>query len=84
VSMISQGAGPTDGHAPLLSSYRTELSGIITALYIIYRICDYYHLDSGKATLFCDNKGVIRKTFQPQQLGITPFLSSDYDLYTNN
>jgi hypothetical protein len=56
VSMISQGAGPTDGHANLLSSYRTELSGIIAALYIIYRICDYYHLDSGKATIFCDKK----------------------------
>jgi hypothetical protein len=56
------------------------LGGILAALYIIHRICDYYHTSSGKITLFCDNKGAISNSFKKATPGISPFLSSDYDL----
>jgi hypothetical protein len=49
------GAGMDDGHPISMSSYRTELGGILAALYIIHRICEYYNIMAGKATLFCDN-----------------------------
>jgi hypothetical protein len=78
--LLASGAGPTDGHPILMSSYRTELGGILTALYIIHRICDYYHTLSGKVTLFCDNKGAVSSSFKQAIPGISPFLSSDYDL----
>jgi hypothetical protein len=63
-----------------MSAYWSELGGILAALYIIHRIFDYYNITTGKATLFCDNKGALTKTFHPIRQGISPFLSSDYDL----
>jgi hypothetical protein len=74
------GAGTDDGYPTSMSAYRSELGGILAALYIIHRICDYYNITTGKATLFCDNKGALTKTFHPIHQGISPFLSSDYDL----
>lgn len=62
-----------------MSSYRLELGGILAALYIISRVCEYYNIDLGETTLFCDNKGAITKSFRPSP-GITPFLTTDYDL----
>jgi hypothetical protein len=63
-----------------MSSYRTELGGIVAALYLIQRICEYYDMAVGKATLYCDNKGAITKSFQPVTPGISPFMSPSYDL----
>jgi len=36
--ILSQGSGPTDGHPLAMSSYRTELSGILVVLYIIGKL----------------------------------------------
>ena len=33
---LLQGAGPDDGHPSLMSSYRSELGGLLAVLYIIY------------------------------------------------
>jgi hypothetical protein len=77
---IARGAGPTDGHPTSMSSYRTELGGILAALYIIHRICEYYAISSGKVILYCDNKGAIGNIFKPAISGISPYLSSNYDL----
>jgi hypothetical protein len=77
---VSSGSGPVDGHPLFMSSYQSKLSGILASLYIIHRICNYYHLTSGKVTLFFDNKGAIRKAFQNRPLGITPYLTIDDDL----
>ena len=77
---LSRGSGPTDGHPSMLSSYRAGLGGILASLYIIHRICSYFHIEIGQAVLYCDNKGAINKAFQKQPLGITPFLTTDYDL----
>jgi hypothetical protein len=63
-----------------MSSYCTELGGIVAALYLIQRICEYYDIAVGKATLYCDNKCAISKSFQPVIPGISPFMSPSYDL----
>jgi hypothetical protein len=63
-----------------MSSYRAELGGIVAALYVIHRICDYYSITTGQATLYCDNKGAINNSFQSITPGISPFLSPSYDL----
>jgi hypothetical protein len=77
---IMAGAGPTDGHPSSMSSYRAELGGIVAALYVIHRICDYYSITMGKATLYCDNKGAINNRFQTITPGLSQFLSPSYDL----
>jgi hypothetical protein len=77
---MAAGAGSTDGHSTSMSSYRTELGGIVAALYIIQRICEYYDMAVGKATLYCDNKGALTKSFQPVTPGISPYMSPSYDL----
>ncbi len=69
-----------DGHPDSLSSYRAELGGIVATLYIIQRICEYYNITTGKATLYCDNKGAIMNSFKQITPGISPFLSPNYDL----
>lgn len=69
---IATGSGPSDGHPTLLSSYRSELGRILASLYVIYNICDHYNIQEGKATLYCDNKGAIQKSFRAPPQGITP------------
>jgi hypothetical protein len=39
---------------------------------VIYNICDHYNIQEGKATLYCDNKGAIQKSFRAPPQGITP------------
>jgi hypothetical protein len=56
------------------------MSSYLAAIYVISKICIYYHISSGKAILFCDNKGAISKAFKTPQMGITPFLTTDFDL----
>jgi hypothetical protein len=77
---VSSGSGVDDGHPALMSSYRSELGGILALLYIIYRICKYYDLSSGKAVFYCDNKVAIGNSFKSAPSGITPFFQPDYDL----
>jgi hypothetical protein len=64
----------------MLSSHRSELGGILAALYIIHRICQYYDIETGRATLFCDNKRAINNSFKPITPGLSPYFSSNYDL----
>jgi hypothetical protein len=77
---IGTAAGPVDGHPSLVSSYRAELSRIVATLYLIYRICQFYHIHNGKMTLYCNNKGALRNAFRPITLGFTPYLLADHDL----
>jgi len=53
------GCGPTDGHPQLTSAFSSELSGILAVLYIIHRICQYYHITKGSPKVFCDNKAAL-------------------------
>ena len=68
---IAIGSGPSDGHPTLLSSYQSELGRILASLYVIYKICDQYNIQERKATLYCDNKGTIQKSFRAPPQGIT-------------
>jgi len=72
--------GPVDGHPELTASYRAELSGIIAALYIIYRVSLYYNIIEGGMTLYCDNKGALQNAFKPIKPGVTPYFNTDHDL----
>jgi len=72
--------GPVDGHPSLVTSYRAELSGIIASLYLVYRICQYYNIETGTVRLYCDNKGALTNSFRPIYPGITPYLKTDHDL----
>jgi hypothetical protein len=76
-----RGAGRSDGHPALMSSYRAELGGILASLYLIFRVCNYYQLQSNQATLFCDNKGALTKAFTPLS-SITPYFRTDQDILT--
>jgi len=60
---ISTGAGPDHSHPNLLSAYHSEVGGILAILYLVCRICHCHSTDSGKVTLFCDNKEALSKIF---------------------
>jgi hypothetical protein len=77
---IMAGAGPDDGHPSLMTSYRTELGGLLAVLYIIHRICQHYQIKEGRAKCHGDNRGTITNDFSPIRPGITPFLTTDHDL----
>ncbi len=78
--LLLQGAGPGDGHPKLISSYRSELGGLLAVLYTIYCICQHYHVQGGKMKHHCDNKGVLTNVFSPTAPGITPYLQADVNL----
>jgi hypothetical protein len=77
---LACGAGPTDSNPDFMSSYQAELSGILVSIYIIHRICNFFHTTSGRVTNYCDNKGAILKSFHKKLPSITPCLTTDYDL----
>ncbi len=70
---ITEGAGPDDGHPLMLSSYCTDLGGLLAVLYTIQDICTHYQISQGKAKCYCENRGAVTNAFAPIQLGITPF-----------
>jgi ribonuclease HI len=77
---VASVAGPVDGHPKMVTSYRAELSGIVAALYIIYRVCQHHQVNAGAMTLYWDNKGALMNAFQPIPAGITPYFHTDHDL----
>jgi hypothetical protein len=62
---LTEGAGPDNSLPELMSSYWSELGGLLAVLYIIYRICHYYQIQEGKVTLYCDNKGASSTISKP-------------------
>ena len=78
--VIIEGAGPADGNPSSMSSYRTELGGLVAVLYIIFRICTHYHITAGKLIYHCDNKGVLSNVFSSPPVTITSSLQTDFDL----
>ena len=80
-TILCTGAGPDDGQPALMTSYRSELGGITALLYLPSRVQQLEHIDSGRAYLYCDNKGALDKVFSPDlPSGIFPLLEPDYDL----
>ncbi len=58
---VTQVQGPTKS----INSYRAELQGLYTLLLAINHICSLHHLTSGRATIGCDNKGVLHHVHFP-------------------
>jgi hypothetical protein len=78
---VLQGAGPDDRHPDHMTSYRSELGGLLAVLYLIYRVCSYYEIQTGKLLLYCDNKGALQNVFHSKgKPGITPFMDTDSEL----
>ncbi len=63
-----------------MSSYHAELGGLLALFYIVYRICKYHNISAGIFRVYCDNKFALSKVTTAAPRGITPFLTSDYDL----
>jgi hypothetical protein len=80
-NILWSGAGPTDGNPDMLSSYRSELAGITTILFLLQQIVAYLEITSGAVTLYCDNTGAVENVFDlyPKR-GIYPMLERDYDM----
>jgi hypothetical protein len=79
-TIFAKGSGPVDGHTDLLSSFWSELCGLLALLYILHFICYCYNIQASSAKLFCDNKGALAHFFRNRYTGITPYLFSDYDI----
>ncbi len=77
---LAEGSGPGHGNTQLLSSYRAELGGLLALLYIVNRISVYHSISTGKMRIYCDNRSALNTVTTSAQRGITPFLTSDYDL----
>ncbi len=78
--ILAQGAGLSDGHPALMSSYRAELGVLIAILYAIHRICQYHQVASGKFKYYCDKRGVLMNVFSNKHTTVTQFLNADYEL----
>ena len=57
--------GPIDGHPDMLSSYRSELGGVTTLLFLLWHIVQHLDITTGTVTLFCDNTSALGNVFDP-------------------
>eukprot|EP00957_Ditylum_brightwellii_P152966 11643441-Ditylum_brightwellii.AAC.1 len=72
--------GPCDGAKDLMMSYRTELSGILSTLYLLCTFVEFSHRTIMSApALFCDNSVAVSCTEKPIYPGIREHLAADYD-----
>jgi len=79
--LLWYGAGPIDGNPDTVTSYRSELGGITTILFLLLQITQHLELSSGSVTLYCDNSGALDNVFDEYpKRGIYPLLERDYDL----
>jgi len=79
--ILLQGAVPVDCHPKDLSSYRPELGGITSLLFLLTVITKISAITSGQVTLYCDNQSALENVFtSTPKRGIYPLLAVDYDL----
>jgi len=79
--ILLRGSGPIDGLPRLLSSYRPEMGGITTLLFVLTVLVHLFEISSGSVTLFCDNESALGNVFDKSpKRGIYPLLEVDYDL----
>ena len=57
------GAGPIDGNPEMGSSYRSELGGALTVLFLLQQIVEYFEITSGSVMFYCDNQGALDNIF---------------------
>ena len=79
--IIIKGAGPTDGKLPFLTSFRSELTGILATLLIVAICVKDDNISKGKISYFIDNRSAMEASFLSETTSaIFPLLQSDYDL----
>eukprot|EP00957_Ditylum_brightwellii_P041014 3105505-Ditylum_brightwellii.AAC.1 len=73
--------GPCDGNSSLMTSYRMELTGILSALYLLQALIKYKHTALQESLLlYCDNISVVNATNTVIWPGIKQHVSSDFDI----
>eukprot|EP00957_Ditylum_brightwellii_P136572 10414737-Ditylum_brightwellii.AAC.1 len=64
-----------------MTSYRIELTGILSALYLLQLLLRYTHIILAECPpLYCDNNSAVTATNNGIQPGIKAHLSSDFDV----
>eukprot|EP00957_Ditylum_brightwellii_P174593 13293813-Ditylum_brightwellii.AAC.1 len=54
--LVAAQRGPCDGEQSMMSSYRTELAGVLSALYLLHALSDYLGINiTTRQSLHCDN-----------------------------
>ena len=56
---VASGTTIVPGYADILSSFRSELCGILAVLEYVQDVCTVSGVSHGQMTIYCDNKGVI-------------------------
>eukprot|EP00957_Ditylum_brightwellii_P086220 6560967-Ditylum_brightwellii.AAC.1 len=73
--------GPCDGVKSLMTSYCTELTGILAALYLLRALSSYSQTQiNTKQTILCNNAAAVSRantTFGP---GIKHYTTTDYSI----
>eukprot|EP00957_Ditylum_brightwellii_P005726 436592-Ditylum_brightwellii.AAC.1 len=64
-----------------MTSYRTELTGILSVLYLLQALIKFTgSTPSGAPPLFCDNISAVKRINAPTQPGVKAHVSPDFDL----
>eukprot|EP00957_Ditylum_brightwellii_P211683 15366463-Ditylum_brightwellii.AAC.1 len=73
--------GPCDGHESLMTSYRSELTGMLSALYLLWALSQYTTTPlSCKQQLFCDISAAVTHTNYTIAPGIKAHIAAEYNL----
>eukprot|EP00957_Ditylum_brightwellii_P040534 3067643-Ditylum_brightwellii.AAC.1 len=65
----------------MMSSYRTELTGILSALYLLHALSDYLGIHiTTRQILHCDNAAAVSRANKTINPGITVYMTADYSL----
>jgi ribonuclease HI len=81
-TVIFKGCGPANGHPKVMSPYRAELTGLVTALFIIHWACEVDQPEEGAITIYCDNETALGESFASKRPSHNPYrmLAADHDL----
>jgi hypothetical protein len=65
----------------MITSYRTELAGILSALYLLHALSEFTGTPiTTKQHLYCDNSAAVARANKSIDPGVTTCLTADYDL----
>ncbi len=81
-NVLWKGAGPALGHPDLMTSYRAELAGLTSVLFVLHWVCKHFLIEDGTVIIYCDNDAALNETFYPGLASNNPYtqLSADMDL----
>jgi ribonuclease HI len=82
--ILWRGAGPALGHSEIMTSYRAELAGLTSVLFMLHWVCKQVQIDDGKIVIYCDNEAAMNEAFYVGLPSNNPYsqLAADNDLIT--